>query len=120
MSDPRPRVDATADPVVVGSRCTACRHPVAFPRPVCPVCRGPVSEARFGPAGTVFASTVIRIPVGDRVPPYALAHVDLDDGPRILATTEHGPADVVAPPVGARVRLCGTSADGDPVVAVTG
>lgn len=115
MTDPRPRVDRTPVPVVVGVRCTSCGHPTAFPRPACPVCAGPVVEHRFGPGGTVFASTVIRIPVGERVPPYALAYVDLDDGPRVLVRVRD---DEVAPPVGARVRLVGTSPVGDPLVEV--
>lgn len=118
MTDPRPRVVWDAEgAAVVGVRCTACDYPVAFSRPACPVCSGPVVEQRFGSAGTVFASTVVRIPVGTRVPPYGLAYVDLDDGPRVLAATAVGPdGATVAVPVGARVRLVGVGEAGDPVV----
>ena len=118
MTDPRPKVVPYGDAAaVVGVRCTACGYPVAFARPACPVCSGPVSEQYFGPSGTVFASTVVRIPVGARTPPYGLAYVDLDDGPRVLAaTTTPSGGGAVAVPVGARVRLIGVAAAGDPVV----
>ncbi|MEU1692872.1 OB-fold domain-containing protein [Streptomyces hirsutus] len=38
----------------------------------------------FPPRGSVWASTVVRIDVGTRRPPYGIAYVDLDDGPRVL------------------------------------
>ncbi len=115
MSDPRPQVDTTDGPMVVGVRCRSCGHPMATPRPVCAACGGPVEEARFGPVGTVYASTVVRIAVGERTPPYALAYVDLDEGPRILA---HVAGDALsAPDVDSRVRL-GEPQDGDVVMEV--
>jgi uncharacterized OB-fold protein len=75
-----------------------------------------VESERFGPAGTVFASTVVRIRVGDRVPPYALAYVDLDDGPRILAHVSDEPGQATPPDVGEHVLLCGVTSTGDPMV----
>lgn len=110
--DPRPQVDP-ATGTVTGQRCTACRHPLAVPAPHCPLCRAALAPARFGPDATVVAATVVRIPVGDRVPPYALAHVDLDDGPRVLV---HLTPPDHAPPPGTRVRVCGTTALGDVLV----
>jgi uncharacterized OB-fold protein len=88
---------------------------MATPRPVCAACGGPVAEAAFGPEGVVYASTVVRIAVGDRKPPYALAYVDLDGGPRVLAHVDG--TEVVAPEVGSRVRLV-TPRDGDVLVEV--
>lgn len=120
MTDPRPKVVHDGhDSAVLGVRCTDCGYPVAFERPACPVCSGRVAEQRFGPGGTVFASTVVRIPVGDRIPPYALVYVDLDDGPRVLAATPSAPgSETTGVPVGSRVRLVGVSEAGDPVVAM--
>ncbi|ANH37607.1 hypothetical protein I601_1165 [Nocardioides dokdonensis FR1436] len=115
MPDPRPQVDTSEGPLVVGVKCRSCRHPMATPRPVCAACGGQVEEAGFGPTGTVYASTVVRIAVGDRTPPYALAYVDLDDGPRILAHVAG--AEVSAPAVESRVRLLAPR-DGDVVVEV--
>ncbi|MCY4271688.1 MAG: OB-fold domain-containing protein, partial [bacterium] len=65
------------------------------------------------PRGTVFSSTVLRIPVPERTPPFALAYVDVDDGPRILAHVD-GAGEGPAP--GSRVALSGWTELGDPVV----
>lgn len=73
-----------------------------------------MTAAGFGPEGTVWSSTVVRIPVPGRAPPYALVYVDLDDGPRVLA--HHDGAD--AAPIGARVRLLEAAPDGDVRVEV--
>ena len=71
-------------------------------------------DAKFGPGATVFSSTIVRIPIPGHEPPYALAYVDLDDGPRILPhITEH--ARVLAP--GERVTLVGETPQGDPLAA---
>jgi uncharacterized OB-fold protein len=110
--DPRPRVVARPEGggLVEGRRCTACGEVAAFAWPACPACGGPVEPARFGPEGTVWSATVVRIPVPGRTPPYGLAYVDLDGGPRVLAHTG-GPV-----PIGARVRLVpGEGDDGDDV-----
>lgn len=113
--DPRPRI-APADGgfVLEGVRCTACGHAQAFARPRCPLCAGDVRQAWFGPGGTVWSSTVVRVRVPGRVPPYGLAYVDLDDGPRVLA---HVPGDQPAQ-IGARVRLEGPTEQGDVQVEV--
>lgn len=64
----------------------------------------------------MWSSTVVRIAVGGRRPPYGLAFVDLDDGPRVLVHLQHPEA---VPP-GAVVTLDGTTELGDPQVRVTG
>ena len=60
-----------------------------------------MAPERFPGRGTVWAATLIHIRVGDLDPPYALAYVDLDAGPRVLAR-QRRPS---ALPVGSRVRL---------------
>ena len=110
--DPRPQV---RDHVVQGSRCANCGYQMAVQPPRCPVCsEEPMEVAEFGPGGTVFASTVLRIPVPGRTPPYRLAYVDLDDGPRILAHATGADDGPLVP--GARVRIVGRTDDGDPLV----
>ncbi len=114
--DPRPQVverDGVA--LLAGGRCQACRYPTATPLPRCPVCGGPGEPDEIGPGGTVFSATVLRIPVPGRTPPLALAYVDLDDGPRILAHVGGDAAFAAAP--GSRVHLVGRTGDGDPLVA---
>jgi hypothetical protein len=110
--DPRPVLGA--DRRVLGARCTVCGYPVAEALARCPVCRGRCEPAAFGPLGTVFAATVLRVPVPDRPPPNALAYVDLDDGPRILAHVAR--TDLALAP-STRVRLVGTTEAGDPLVS---
>jgi uncharacterized OB-fold protein len=100
VADPRPVVHEGR---VLGVRCTDCRHPSPQPVPRCPVCFGAVAEERFGPAGTVWSSTVVHLPVGGHRPPFALAYVDLEDGPRVLAHLDG--AERVAP--GTRVQVSG-------------
>lgn len=118
--DPRPRLVQDVGegaPGVVGTRCSACGHPSLWSAPRCQRCGGTVAAAVFGPLGVVWSSTVVRVPVPGRTPPYALAYVDLDGGPRVLAHV----ADLderVAP--GSRVRVSGTTGDGDVVVEVVG
>lgn len=111
--DPRPRVkaaDSGEGSVVVAQRCTSCRYAVAHPRPRCPECGGELAVTEFGPGATVWASTVVHVPVAGLTPPYGLAYVDLDDdGPRVLAHT----GTDTAPPVGARVRLGGPDERGN-------
>jgi uncharacterized protein len=83
--------------------------------PRCSRCFAAVEADRFGPTGTVWSSTVVRIAVPGRTPPYTLAYVDLDNGPRVLAevlgTTER--VDV-----GTRVALSQQSDIGNVTVVV--
>ena len=114
--DPRPQVRERGGRVVVrGARCPGCDHVVVGAAPRCPVCGAGLDEADFGPGGTVWSATVVRVPTPDRTPPYTLAYVDLDDGPRVLAHVA-GRAD--APSVGTRVRLTAPTPGGDVAVEV--
>ncbi|SHL42635.1 hypothetical protein SAMN05443637_12832 [Pseudonocardia thermophila] len=115
VADPRPVLDgAGADAAVVGLRCTQCRYPVPQRRiPWCPVCYGSVAEARFATTGIAWSSTVVQIAVGGRKPPFALAYLDLDDGPRVLVHL----AEPAVVPIGTRLRITGTD-DGDLVAEV--
>lgn len=115
VPDPRPAVvegDASGR-MVAGTRCGACNHPSLWPSPRCPVCGGEPAAAVFGPGGTVWSSTVVRVAVPGRNPPYTLAYVDLDDGPRLLAHVATS-TERLAP--GSRVRVTGSTADGDVLV----
>lgn len=111
VADPRPELRGNT---VVGSRCRACRYPSAPPAPWCPVCQCRESDvAEFGPGGTVWSSTLVHIPVGRWTPPYALAYIDLDAGPRVIAHLQ----SPEALRVGTRVRVIGGDEGGDLIVA---
>lgn len=86
--------------MVQGYRCAACRYPVVHRLPRCPLCAGALGPAEFGPLATVWSATVTRVSIPGTEPPFGLAYVDLDDGPRILARFAS-----VAPAVGARVSI---------------
>jgi uncharacterized OB-fold protein len=108
--DPRPPVEVNGYLVtLVASRCGACGYVAAGAGPACPVCGAEVSPVSCGPGGVVWAATVVRIPVPGREPPYGLAYVDIDDGPRVLA---HTPGDE-ALAVGSSVALAPLSPAGD-------
>lgn len=107
VADPRPQVKGE---LVLGARCAACSYPTAPVAPWCPVCQSrEQTPATFGPGGTVWASTLVQIPVGRWKPPYALAYVDLDNGPRVLAHLE-SPRIVKG---GTRVRITHGDEAGD-------
>lgn len=109
--DPRPSVAVRGGEArVLGARCRACAEPIAFRWPRCPTCRGVVDPAEFGPGGVVWSATVVRVAVPGHVPPYGLAYVDLDDGPRVLAHVTGLDTPV---PIGARVRLVDPGTGGD-------
>lgn len=110
-TDPRPIVECVDGTwYIAGARCLACGRAVAYQWSACPACAGTLDAALFGPTGVVWSSTVVRIPVAEHVPPYVLAYVDLDDGPRVLARTGDG---VSALAIDTVVRLRRPSLAGD-------
>lgn len=86
LADYRPRI---VEGELAGGRCRSCGYATAPMTPRCPNCGGVVGPERYPLSGRVWSATVIHIPVGDRQPPFGLAYVDVDDGPRVLA---HSPA----------------------------
>ncbi len=112
--DPRPRIEGGT---LMGARCSACGHAHSIRFRRCTKCgAGELVQARYGPEGTVWATTTLHVASGGREAPYTLAYVDLDDGPRLLAHVEDGPA--LALQVAERVRLAGLTGHGDPQVQV--
>lgn len=108
--DPRPRgVTENGLTKVEGWRCTQCAYPIAQPVQRCPECGGEMGSDVFGPSGTIAASTVLRVRVPGYDPPYAVAYLDLDDGPRVLV---HTPGTSAIPP-GTAAGLTGSTERGD-------
>lgn len=99
VADSRP---ALADGRVAGSRCRECGYPSAQRGlPWCPVCYGAIEDATFSPSGLAWSSVRVEIPVNDIAPPFALAYVDLDDGPRVLVRLD----EPAALPIDTRVEI---------------
>ncbi len=103
---PRPRLDPLTRPYwsaaragrLLVQRCTTCGHTQHYPRARCRRCLGePVWEQSSG-TGRVHTFTVVRqnhAAPFDRLQPYVVAMVDLDDGPRLLSNlTDVAPDDV--------------------------
>lgn len=91
--------------------CADCGHHQFYPRPFCLACES--REVRWreaGGHGLVYSMTTVRIPVTPALtPPYVLALVDLDEGPRLLTNI------VGACGIGDRVRIGWADRDGLPV-----
>jgi uncharacterized OB-fold protein len=87
---------------LIVQRCSACGHHQFYPRPFCLACEATevVWVAAKG-TGSIYSLTTVRIPVAEELPPpYLLALVDLDEGPRLLTNIE---AEAAA--IGDRVDL---------------
>ncbi len=71
-------------------RCRDCGSHQFYPRLFCLACLG--ENVEWVPAsgtGTIYALTTVRIKVAsDLIPPYEVALVTLDEGPRFLARLE--------------------------------
>lgn len=109
VSDPRPEVRGCQ---VLGSVCGSCGWASAWRRARCERCLGTSAVESFGPGGIVWSSATVHLRVGHRSPPFTLAYVDLDHGPRVLVR--------IRPDVelkgGVRVRIIGSD-EGDIVVS---
>ena len=96
---------AAACGVLVFQRC-ANGHPFLYPRLVCPVCYEAelAWETAAGTGEIVSFAPVYRRPWDSfpRNEPYVVVLVQLDEGPRLLASLEDAAPDEVV--IGARVR----------------
>ena len=106
---------ACAERRLIVQRCTACGARQFYPRPFCLACEsGSLDWVEVEGFGTIYSLTTVRIPVSDElVPPYLLALVDLDEGPRLLTNIEASTAEI-----GDRVTLAWRARDGLPPLPV--
>jgi uncharacterized OB-fold protein len=83
-------------------RCSGCGQYQFYPRPFCLSCEATTLEwVEAAGTGIIYSITTVRIPViEDLKPPYILALVDLDEGPRLLTNIEGDAARI-----GDRVRI---------------
>jgi uncharacterized OB-fold protein len=66
-------------------RCEACEHVYFPPRPFCPACASRRVQV-FAASGraTLYSYTINHRPVPGFTPPYAIAVVELAEGPRLM------------------------------------
>ncbi len=77
--DSAPQWRSTAGKLLV-QRCEECREPFYYPRVVCPFCFSTrVRWLECSGSGRIYSYSVVR-----RGEPYAIAFVELDEGPRLM------------------------------------
>lgn len=83
-------------------RCSKCHVHQFYPRPLCLACEGTdLAWVVSGGLGTVYSVTLSQVQVLPELPPpYAVALIDLDEGPRLLSNVIEGDCSI-----GARVRV---------------
>jgi uncharacterized OB-fold protein len=96
-------------------RCVACGARQFYPRPFCLRCNAAeLSWVTSTGRGTIYSQTTVHVPVIPELPPpYVVALVQLDDGPRYTAGIVGGPSAI-----GDRVRLAWRERDGRPPLPV--
>ena len=71
-------------------RCRDCGKHQFYPRPICLACEATSLEwVEARGTATIYSMTTVRVPVTEGLtPPYVLALVDLDEGPRLLTNID--------------------------------
>ncbi|MDY6779290.1 MAG: Zn-ribbon domain-containing OB-fold protein [Halobacteria archaeon] len=92
---------------LIGTECGNCGNSYYPPRELCPRCRrrGDIVEKEFSGEGEVVSYTVVH-EAGeeyDGTPPYVLAVIQLDEGPRVTSQVVDDAEDVE---IGRRVEPC--------------
>jgi uncharacterized protein len=107
----QPYWDATAEGKLLIKKCNACGEVHFYPRNICPFCFSDQTEWQEASGnGTVYTYSVMR-----RAPvPYAIAYVELAEGPRIMTNIVNCDLDNIK--VGQSVRLVFKPSDGGPPV----
>ena len=94
--------EAAAQKTLVVQHCAACGHHQFYPRPFCLSCDSDQLEWKpVSGDATVYSKTTVHIKIAPEFdPPYIVALVELDEGPRMLCNIEGGAAEI-----GDRVKL---------------
>jgi uncharacterized OB-fold protein len=105
---------------LIGTRCETCGKHFFPPRSFCPTCRrdGKIVEHQFNGTGTVVTHTVIRSAseAFDRLTPYVLGIIELDEGPRMTAHIVCSPDEVyIGMPVRKVFRKIGSDGESGPL-----
>jgi uncharacterized OB-fold protein len=103
--------DAASQGKLLIKKCASCGEVHFYPRNICPFCFSDKTEwQETSGNGTIYTYSVMR-----RAPvPYAIAYVELAEGPRIM--TNIVDCDLDAIKVGQAVRLVFKPSDGGPPV----
>ena len=101
--------------VLLLQRCSRCGHFQFYGRPFCLACDSvDVRWVSSVGTGTIYSMTTVRMLVlPELVPPYVVAIVQLDEGPRMMTNVVGGPCRI-----GARVRITWRERDPSPPLPV--
>ncbi len=73
-------------------RCDTCRHTYFPPRPFCPECSSrAVTVVKASGKGTLYSYVINHMKAPGFEPPYAVAVVELEEGPRLMANIKDCP-----------------------------
>ena len=73
-------------------RCDACSHAYFPPRPFCPKCAGrKVSWFKASGRGILYSYVIHHRPAPGFMPPYSIAVVQLEEGPRMMTNIVNCP-----------------------------
>jgi uncharacterized protein len=107
--------EAAARGELLIQRCADCGHSQFYPRPFCLACQSDnVAWTQAAGTGAVYSQTTVHIQVLPELPPpYTVAIVELDEGPRLTANIVNGETRI-----GERVRVAWRQRDGLPPLPV--
>ena len=100
---------------LIVQRCRACGHHQFYPRPFCLACESTdVPWVRAAGTGTIYSMTTVHMQIAPEFePPYVVAIVQLDEGPRLLTNVVGGRSRI-----GDRVRITWRDREGLPPLPV--
>jgi len=106
----QPFWDAALEERLVIQRCGSCGTHQFYPRPFCLACSSEdVGWVQASGGGTIYSLTTVQRQILPTLPPpYVVALVELDKGPRILGWL----VGDAPPEIGSAVRVAWTSRDG--------
>jgi uncharacterized OB-fold protein len=89
LPQPTPETQSYWDGTKVGElrvqRCNACAHTYFPPRPFCPKCASrEVTWIKASGRATLYSYVIHHRPVPGFTPPYSIAVVELEEGPRMM------------------------------------
>jgi uncharacterized OB-fold protein len=107
--------EAAARGDLVVQQCRTCGHHQFYPRPFCLKCQSnDVTWVRVAGTGTIYSMTTVHMQMSPEFePPYVVAIVQLDEGPRLLTTIVGGRSRI-----GERVRVAWREREGAPPLPV--
>jgi len=92
--------DGAAAHKLLLNRCVPCDAAYFPPRPFCPTCGSrDVDVTEASGKGRLYSYVISHIPAPGYTPPYVVAVVALDEGPRLVANILECPADPDALPL---------------------